>query len=58
MFEIIGTFIDKVIFILIGIILLIQSKRFEKKYLKWMAIVLLVTNGFLIFFEIYEINAS
>jgi len=42
MFEIIGLFIDDLIFIGGGIFVLTQLKRINKPYMKWVAIVMIL----------------
>ncbi len=42
MFEIIGSFIDNLIFIGGGIFLLTQLKKINKPYVKWIAIVMIL----------------
>jgi hypothetical protein len=54
MFEIIGSFIDNLIFIGGGIFLLTQLKKINKPYIKWIAIVMILMGILLTGIDIKE----
>ncbi len=55
MFEIIGSFIDNLIFIGGGIFVLTQLKRINKPYIKWVAIVMILMGLLLTVMDIKDL---
>ncbi len=56
MFRLIGSFIDNFILIAAGIYLLLNLKRFNKSYFKWLGILLIVIGVLLLIIEIIELT--
>jgi predicted ferric reductase len=56
MFRLIGSFIDNFILIAAGIYLLLNLKRFNKPYFKWLAILLIVIGVLLSIIDIIELS--
>ena len=55
MLQIIGSFLDNLIFILLGILFLTKLKIINKPYLKWLAIVLIAMGLVLTAIDIYDL---
>ena len=56
MFEIIGSFLDSLLFIVGGIFLITQIKRINKPYIKWIAIIMIAVGVLLTIINIVELN--
>jgi membrane protein DedA with SNARE-associated domain len=56
MFRLIGSFIDNFILIAAGIYLLLNLKRFNKSYFKWLAILLIIIGVLLSIIDIIELS--
>jgi len=55
MLQIIGSFIDNLIFIILGIVFLTKLKDINKPYFKWLAIVLITVGLVLTAIDIYDL---